>query len=64
MEDETHEEASHADGDAVHIDKIIEKDASVVDESESGEQVDEGPRVLAIIKNMNCDFEEGGIALF
>ena len=63
MEDETHQEASDADGDAVNIDKIVKKDAPDVDESESGEEVDEGPRVLAIIKNMNCDFEEGRIAL-
>ena len=63
MEDETHKEASHADGDAVGIDKIIKKDAPVVDESESGEKVEEGPKILGIIENVNCDFEEGRIAL-
>ena len=43
--------------------KIIEKDASVIDESESREEVDEGPSILAVIKNVNCDVEEGRIAL-
>ena len=63
MEDETHQEAGDANGDTVDIDKIIEKDAPFVDESESGEEVEEGPKVLGIIENMNCDFKEGRIAL-
>ena len=43
--------------------KIIEKDASVIDESEFEEGVDERPRVLALIKNVNCDVEDKRIAL-